>query len=111
MADLEGGTVVDGDSWSNARRHIRLKPDTSTYAGIDTRTKGQPFVPEFIGLVYEESTQGCGMIFIGTDKLRVGDICRIQIGTKEPIEAELRWRREIDRDVIRTGFLYLSELE
>jgi hypothetical protein len=111
MEDPKGDTMVDGGAWSNTRRYIRLKPDTSTYAGIDTRTEDQSFIPEFMGLVFEESSHGCGMIFIGTEKLRVGDICRIQIGTREPVEAELRWRKEIDRDVIRTGFLYLNEEE
>lgn len=108
MENPEDKAGMDEVFWSNARRYIRFKPDTSTYAGIDTRTQDHTFQPEIVGLVYEESSHGCGMVLIGIDKLQPGDICRLQIGSREPIEAEVRWRKEIDRDVDRIGFLYLD---
>jgi hypothetical protein len=108
MEEPEERTGPDGELLSNSRRYIRFKPDTSTYAGIDLRGESQSFIPEIVGLVYEESSHGCGMILIGIDKLKVGDTCWIQIDTRTPMEAEVRWRREIDHDVIRAGFLYLS---
>lgn len=111
MEDLEDNAKMDEGPWSNARRYIRFRPDTSIYAGIDTRTQGHPFQPEIVGLVYEESSHGCGMVLIGIEKLQQGDICRLQIGSREPIEAEVRWRKEIDPDVVRIGFLYLEEVE
>lgn len=111
MQDPEDSTGLGSEPWSNVRRYIRFKPDTSTYAAIDTRsnTSDQPFVPEIMGLVYEESSHGCGMILIGIDKLNPGEICRIQIGSRSPVNAEVRWGKEIDPDVIRLGFLYLEE--
>jgi hypothetical protein len=111
MEDPDERTGADGELLSNSRRYIRFKPDTSTYAGIDLRGENQPFVPEIVGLVYEESSHGCGMVLIGIDKLKVGDVCRIQIDTRTPIEAEVRWRKDLDHDVIRAGFLYLIEAE
>ncbi len=111
MVDSKGDAGVKAGVYTNTRRYIRFKPDTSTYAEIDTRLKDEPFTPEIVGLVYEESSHGCGMVLIGVDKLQVGDICRIQIGTGIPIEAEVRWRKEIDPDVVRTGFLFLEAVE
>ncbi len=111
MGNPEGNARVDGEGLGNSRRYIRFKPDTSTYARIDTRRSGNPFIPEIMGLVYEESSHGCGMVLIGIEKLQVRDICRIQVGTRNPVEAEVRWRREIDRDVVRVGFLFLNEAE
>jgi hypothetical protein len=111
MENPEDRTGLGDGAWSNSRRYIRFKPDTSTYAAIDTRSNGpnQPFVPEIMGLIYEESSHGCGMILIGVDKLSSGDVCRIQIGSRTPIDAEVRWTKEIDPDVIRIGFLYLED--
>jgi hypothetical protein len=111
MKDLEGQTGINRGTWSNSRRYIRFKPDTSTYAGIDTRTEDKAFIPQIMGLVYEESSYGCGMVLIGIEKLQVGDICRIQVGGGTPVEAQVRWRKEIDCDVVRIGFMYLKAVQ
>jgi hypothetical protein len=43
--------------------------------------ENQPFVPRSSAWC-TRNLHGCGMVLIGIDKLKVGDVCRIQIDTR-----------------------------
>lgn len=92
------------------RNAIRFNPDLGTLAQIDlelTRDDGS-FRPTLLGLVSDESSKGAGIVLLATEKLQEKSECRIQVGRLPPMRAEIRWRRELDLQVVRVGLLFLE---
>jgi hypothetical protein len=92
------------------RGAIRFSPDAGTYATIDTeatRPDGS-FQPSIVALVPEESSKGAGIIVLKTESLQDGSMCRIQIGNLTPMLAEVRWRKELDKQTLRLGVLFVE---
>lgn len=103
MEDIKSGKI--------RRAHFRYRPDELTsFAAIDARNDVEPenFQHQLSGLITSESYGGCAIIVRQTNKLQVGDHCCIQIALLNAIRAEVVWRREIDRDVIKCGFKFLE---
>lgn len=102
--------MTQGPNEKNKRRSIRFAPDAGTFAKIDlqaSRLDGA-FQPSVVALVAEESAKGAGIVVLNIPGLQKGDICRIQVGQLSPLQAEVRWRKEIDPDVIRVGLQFLE---
>jgi hypothetical protein len=89
------------------RKHTRFKPDPDTFAFIDVKT-GREFKPQLSALVTEESFKGCSMVLLATESLQVESRCRVQVGKLGPMWAEVRWRQELDPQVIKIGLMYLE---
>ncbi len=94
---------------SNKRKNIRFRPDPGTYAAIDVdgSSKGA-FKPTLVCLVTEESYKGCGLVSIIYEGLQSGDTCRVQVGAGPVMKAEVRWRTDLDAQVMRIGLMYLD---
>jgi hypothetical protein len=69
----------------------------------------EPFKPTIFALVHNESSTGVGIVSLSTEKLLTGQNCRVQIGDLAPVAAEIRWRTDLDQDVMRLGLMYLGE--
>jgi hypothetical protein len=92
------------------RESIRFQPDPNTIAQIDCihLTKESPFAPLMLALVTEESHRGCGLVLKMTKDLQVGAICRVKVGHNPALRAEVRWRVELDSQIIRIGVMLLE---
>lgn len=68
----------------------------------------EPFRPTIYALVHNESSTGAGVVALRTERLLTGQNVRVQIGELAPVVAEIRWRTELDNQVIRLGLMYLT---
>lgn len=95
---------------SDKRQSIRFEPDPGTIALIDVSgaAKKRPFEPTHTTLITEESHRGCGIVMKMTQELQVGAHCRVKVGPGEPLTAEVRWRIELDSQIVRIGLMYLE---
>jgi hypothetical protein len=102
--------MTPADDPKSKRRSIRFAPDAGTYAKVDleaTRLDGS-FQPTVVALVPEESTKGVGLIVLNMPGLQVGSFCRVQVGQLSPLQAEVRWRKVVDNEILRIGLQYLE---
>lgn len=90
------------------RNSIRYKPDEGTYALIDPNPEGPTFDPTIPALVFSEAHKGCGIVVLSTPKLLVGDIVRIQVGALPVFRAEVRWREQVEAQILKLGLLFLD---
>lgn len=97
-------------SSKDKRDHIRFEPDPGTLALIDTIDEGKKraFQPQHAALVTEESHRGCGLVLKMCKELQVGSLCRVKVGHAAPAIGQIRWRVELDAQVIRIGVMYLD---
>jgi hypothetical protein len=95
-----------------SRKHTRFAPDAGAIARIDFTEESLAFRPTVVGLVIEESYNGCGLVIVNDGniqrKLQVKDRVQVQVGKLDPCFAEVRWRAELDAKVIRLGLMYLG---
>lgn len=94
----------------NQRQSIRFPPDAGAIALVDVSSKSnnRSFNPTITTLITEESHKGCGLVMKMTDDLPVGSICRVKVGNNPVLLAEVRWRIELDSQVIRVGIMFLE---
>mgnify|MGYP000904760218 FL=1 len=92
------------------RRAIRFKPDPGDYALVDMLNieNASDFRPTLLGLILEESAKGCGIVVLSNMVLKVGTFCRVKVGRGPALKAEVRWRKDLDEEVMRLGLLYLE---
>jgi len=90
------------------RNSVRFKPDEGTYALIDTDADTKEFDPNLPVLVFSEAHKGVGIIALTTPKLQVGDPLKIQVGNLPVLKAEVRWREQVDPQVIKVGIMFLE---
>lgn len=97
-------------SGSPKRSSIRFTPDPGTIAWVDSHATGtnRSFKEQLPALVTEESYRGCGLVLTMTKKLQVGDKVRVKIGKGAPLKGEVRWRTDLDAQVMRIGVMYLE---
>jgi hypothetical protein len=90
------------------RNSIRYVPEQNTMAWVDHAMESADFKPLVAALIFSESFRGCGLVMIDTKKVRldVGSICRVKIGDLTPLEAEVRWREQLQPDVVKLGILF-----
>lgn len=94
--------------YTNRRKHTRFKPDPGTIARIDVNITGSEFKPTIPALIFSEAYGGCGLVVTGAQELRVGDLCRVQVGSLHPMAAEIVWRTPLDEDVVKIGLKFLE---
>ena len=97
-------------SSSDKRQSIRFPPDPGAIAWIDTTGGGKKrdFNASYTTLITEESHRGCGLVMKMTSELQVGAMCRVKVGNNPALSAEVRWRVELDSQIIRIGLMFLE---
>ena len=91
------------------RAKLRFAPDPGAYATIDLNDDAEAdFEPQHVALIYNESYHGCGVIVLKCKALKMGAYCRVQVGKLPPMLAEVKWRKELDREVARVGLQYIE---
>ncbi|MBT4792032.1 MAG: hypothetical protein HON90_10710 [Halobacteriovoraceae bacterium] len=87
----------------NQRRHIRFEPDDNTIILVVLDSE-----PCFSGLCISEAQGGASGVFLTNLKLKVGEMCYIKVGKLDSISSEIVWIKELDNEVVKVGFKYLS---
>jgi hypothetical protein len=92
-----------------SRKHLRFKPDPLEYAQVSLNPDSEPFEPDFVALIVDESpVSGCSLIAHERDDLDVGDACRVKIGRLAPVQAQVSWTRPAEPGLMRIGFAFLE---
>lgn len=109
-ADDSSEKTKAGGSKKVVRRAIRFKPDPGDYALVDMLNieRAGDFRPTMLGLILEESAKGCGIVVLSNVVLKIGSFCRVKVGRGPALKAEVRWRKDLDDEVMRLGLLYLE---
>jgi len=104
------------------RRYLRYTPDIAEtedqrtldnehVAYVDTKTEG-PFQPDLVGFLIQKSHAGCCLVIQHTEqaseKLVRDYTCRIKAGPLHPLKAVVRWRRDLDDEILKAGFQFLE---
>lgn len=90
------------------RKSVRYKPEPGTIARLDPLGRPGDFQPSITALVINESYSGCCIVIQMGELPQQGAVCRVQLGQFAPIKAEVRWRVDLDEDVVKLGLFYLT---
>jgi len=90
------------------RQYIRFPADAETLAQLSFQDELKDFRPERIGLVVNESYQGCAAVFRAHTDIQAGRTCIIACGAFEPMKARIVRIRPLDSDVISVAFEYVG---
>lgn len=101
-------TKVEEDKGIGARTNIRFPPDPNTLAWVAADLETKSFSNALVGLTVNESHKGSSIVLLASDALHIGQRYKLLVGKLAPVEAELRWLKEIDAGVVRAGFEYTS---
>ena len=104
------------------RRYLRFSPgvtegedkglDGSEFiAYIDLNMEG-PFQPTLAGYLVQESHAGCCLVINREDpaaeRFERDFQCRIKAGPLHPLTAVVRWRRDLDEELLKAGFQFVE---
>ncbi|MCS6959983.1 MAG: hypothetical protein RMK91_08020 [Pseudanabaenaceae cyanobacterium SKYGB_i_bin29] len=96
---------------NEARRYLRFPPDPTDVAFLDFTVWRDKFTAELAAVVVDVAPKGgCSLVFRLPKDLQIveGQRCRIKVGDMTPLIAELVWKKEIDKDIYRCGFMFLN---
>ncbi|MDJ0838569.1 MAG: hypothetical protein QNK37_18775 [Acidobacteriota bacterium] len=103
------------------RRYIRFSPDADSndlqeksdefIAHVDLDTEGD-FHPTLVGYLIQKSHAGCCLVMARNDestaKLERDFECLIKAGPLHPLRAVVRWRRDLDEEILKAGFQFIE---
>ena len=92
----------------NKRSKLRYVPSKANHALIDTELSTPEFAPTMSALIFDESHDGCSLLFMEVTKMQVGDRLRLMFDNMPVLKAEVRWRREIAENVVKAGVMFLE---
>ena len=96
----------ENTSTDEKRKFIRYDPDELDIAYIDFNTQTQEFNPKKVGLVINESYNGCVLLIKEIGDVQYGTMYQIKIGKSAPILSTIVWSHNIDIDIVKIGFKY-----
>ena len=89
------------------RKSFRFNPDENTLIKvIYTENKEKK---EKLGLVCDESYEGCSCIFRRPFPFHIGDELTITVGKIQSVRGTLIWTKDYDKVTIKAGFLITEE--
>ncbi|MGD9202425.1 MAG: hypothetical protein PVI26_12735 [Chitinispirillia bacterium] len=88
------------------RKSFRFDPEENTLIKIKyTRNKKRK---EKLGLVCDESFEGCSCIFRRPFPFDIGDEVKVVIGNVRGVKGKLIWTKDYDNVTVKAGF-FISE--
>ena len=109
---------------SNRRRYLRFNPNAAeiqdlqqksmvALAHVDLYLESEDFHPTILGLLVDQSHAGCSVVLIQSknekyERLEEGAEVSIKAGALHPMRAVVRWRKELDEDLLRIGFQFME---
>ncbi len=86
------------------REHLRFDPDQNALAIIKM---GGNEDESLIGLLRDESAQGCGAVFHGEYfPFEEGDVVQLKVHRLDTRPSEIVWTKEVDEKLVKVGFKY-----
>jgi hypothetical protein len=85
-------------------RSVRFSPDPGTLAEIQFEKQGVLF-----GLVLNESSGGCAVVLMTDQDIPVHSRCRCKVGQLAWTDAEVRWTKVLDKNLVKLGLQYHLE--
>ncbi|WP_295446310.1 hypothetical protein [uncultured Thiodictyon sp.] len=92
------------------RQGIRFPANNGAVAWLDPgvyEDKNQ-FTPALSALIVNEALTGCGLITHNQDWIKQGMICMVRVDRLAPLQAEIRWVRDLGEGVSKIGVEYLE---
>jgi len=106
---------VEKKDFSDLRRHERFKPDEANACALmelnpdEGKNPNQaPVRADLIGLVFSQSSGGCGVTVRNNEKVKIGDRVRVQVGASTPHLCEIVWVNALDDDTMKLGVKYIQ---
>jgi len=93
---------------AKTRKHTRFRADRMTTAKVQSEAQTSSFMPECGALVYEEAYGGCCLIMLLDRPIDQGEKWRIQVGSLQPMTAEIAWAKVLDEGIWKVGLKYLE---
>ncbi len=93
---------------SNKRSKLRYVPARANHALIDTELSTPEFAPSMSALIFDESHDGCSLLFMDDTRMQVGDRIRLMFDNMPVLKAEVRWRKEVAENVAKAGVKFLD---
>lgn len=88
------------------RTSRRFNPDAGKYALLDFNDPKKDFEPLLPALIVNEANSGLKLVMLAAAEIEIGDSLRVQLGDEDPRECSVRWKKEIDADVVSIGVEY-----
>ena len=85
------------------RKHKRYKPKRNTLISLIRED-----MPDFTGIAFSESVNGCGGMFPIESELKIGQKCKAKLTDTMYINAVVRWVNKIDEDFMKAGFEFVD---
>jgi hypothetical protein len=90
------------------RKYFRYKPKLFIYVLISKEPKVGESQTEYAGLVIQEAYGGCAIATSSDLSVKKHDIVIMKSADMPAVRAEVRWRKKLDKDLIRIGVQYLG---
>lgn len=85
------------------RKSPRLSPGSDNIAQIDPFSFRKGFEPKINALILDKSVDGFGLVAFNSERLRVGEECKIKAGAMPPVTAQIVWKQELSNQVVKLG--------
>jgi hypothetical protein len=95
---------------TGARKSRRFPPDEGAVAWIDptVREHRDDFHPTIPALVMDEAMEGCGLVLLSREGLSEEAECMVQVGNLAPLDAQVRWVKDLGDGVLKIGVMFLE---
>ena len=90
------------------RKYFRYMPKPFIYVLITKGGEEEQFQTEFAGLIIQEAYGGCGIVTSLDLPVKKHDIVIMKSSDMPTARAEVRWRKKLDKDLIKIGVKYLG---
>lgn len=92
------------------RQGMRFPPSDGAVAWLDPGVyeDKDDFRPAFAALILNEALAGCGLVTLKQDWLKEGMICMVQVERLAPLQAEIRWIKDLGEGVVKIGVVFLE---
>lgn len=87
---------------------VRFKPADDTLALIQRKspkTKKTMVIP---CLILNESFSGCALVSLASEEFKKDEFIRVKVGNLALMQAQIRWVKAINADIITMGLEYLE---
>jgi hypothetical protein len=90
------------------RKSPRLSPGRDNIAQIDPFSFRKGFEPRINALILDKSRDGFGIVAFNSERLRVGEECKIKAGAMPPVTGQIVWKQELNSQVVKLGIKVIN---
>lgn len=99
---------ISDEQFESERSYLRYPPYKGEEIGLVSLNL-EEFVVHHVGLIVEQSAiGGCGLVMVNAAHLVNKTICKVKIGDLNPVRAEVRWKKDLEKNISVIGFQFLE---